>query len=150
MPIQAVPQGHAPGALELLGSRAANDVLPVRAPVLAKRLLVIDDAQCAWRIAGVLPEHAVTTAPSTAAAIAAMRADRHDAVLCDLLLLVIAGDDLVAALAELAPSPPLIAMSQRSSTTFGTRWLKRLVGRVVWKPFDRIDLLGALALDAAP
>ncbi len=111
------------------------------------RVLAVDDEPGILRVLERLLRaqgHAVATADSGEAALAAVGGSRPDVVLLDVQMGGIDGLETLTRLAQLAPGLPVIIMTGQSDVDTAVRAFKRGAADFVVKPFVETKLLGAI------
>jgi len=129
---------------------SAQTALPAmpRQPPAGLRILVVDDEPMLLQVLqrALARDHDVRVTPRASEALAWVRAgERFDAILCDLMMPEMTGMDLHAALVELGHAGSMIFMSGGAFTLSAREFFDRVPNVRLEKPFDRSQLLAALA-----
>jgi PAS domain S-box-containing protein len=127
--------------------------LPEAPPDTRHRVLVADDEQPIRDLIGIqlsLEGVEAVLAADTHEALAALRSHRFDAILSDLMMPGGGAREVLAALSETADAPPVIVMTGRLEQSLRDELLGRGAAACLAKPFQRDDLVSALAEALAP
>lgn len=108
------------------------------------RVLVVDDEPdilLMLRVALESSGHDVALAPDGEAGVGKIRAEHFDVVLCDVMMPVMDGWGVLAAVEELDDPPPVVVVSARSTPADVRRALDAGAVDFVTKPFSPFDLV---------
>jgi PAS domain S-box-containing protein len=135
-----------------IGSGVETVVSPEASPSGSAHILLADDEtdiRDVMRAALVQAGLTVTTAPNAADAIAAIRGQRFDVVITDLLMPGGGGRAVLEAIKTLESPPPVIVMTGRLETHIADELIAAGADECVQKPATRETILGAVtrALD---
>jgi CheY-like chemotaxis protein len=137
----------AKGSVNMTAIRAALVAAGRAEPAVRRRILLVDAIDLA--LDGALRDHEVTRAGSAEAVARVRDGERYDLILCDLV--PDRGEQLVDALAVYPDQAArVVMMTDGHASARSARFLNRMTGRVLWKPFDRADVLAMLARVARP
>jgi PAS domain S-box-containing protein len=111
------------------------------------RILIIDDEpRVARALARLLGRHDVTVMNDGREGISAYLRDRHDAIVCDMMMPGVDGADVYARIAEAAPGDErrIVFVTGAAFSGRARAFLESVDNPIVEKPFDPIELRRAL------
>ena len=120
----------------------------MKAPeTIARRILIVDDEPIVCdsiRKVLALEQHEVEAVTSSQDALAALQAGKFDLIILDYEMPGMKGDKLAATIKARAPQQPIIMMTAYSETLRLSGEFPLAVDRVIGKPFEIEELLGAV------
>jgi CheY-like chemotaxis protein len=135
------PQAKEPATTGLASQRETSPGLPMRV------LLAEDEIEVRSSMVEALEGQGydVVTAATVPEALAALRAERFDLVITDLLMPEGDGMELVAAAARLPSRPPVLVITGKASESLEHQLWAAGASRWMAKPFGLAELLSAVA-----